>query len=279
VNFEDDLLTLNHKHVSAICNEIIARGLKFNWSAFSRVDTVNPEILRKMRGAGCTWVLYGVESGNQEILDTIKKKITLEKVRESVRMAYDAGISVQASFIVGLPGETKETLQQSLQFARGLGASYGFHVLSPFPGTEVRERAREYGIEILTNDWSKYDCNHPITRTNSVGPDEIAAFLQEYFQQLQRYLASLRKVDKSEQADAEKAERRGPLSATVLKGDVIESLGPVKMEGEPVNGLIKRLAELVPYSRRQIDEEVRNWVKRGLVKYDLKDEYPVWRWA
>jgi len=86
VNMEDDLLTLNPRHVYAFCDEIIARGLKFNWSVFSRVDTVNPELLRKMQEAGCTWMLYGVESGNQQILDTVKKKITLEKIREGVRL-------------------------------------------------------------------------------------------------------------------------------------------------------------------------------------------------
>ena len=279
VNFEDDLLTLNHKHLYAICNEIIARGLKFNWSAFSRADTVNPEILRKMKESGCTWVLYGVESGNQQILDTIKKKITLQKIKDAVVMAKEAGIDILASFIIGLPGETVETMQQSMQFARELRTSYGFNVLSPFPGTEVREKAKEYGIEILTNDWLRYDGNSPVTRTDSAGPEEITAFLQKYFQALKQYLAALEREDKSGQRESARARRRGLLAVALLKGDVIESLGMMKLEGNPVEGLVEKLAELMPYSRQQVNEDISKWVKAGLLKYDIKDGHLVWRWS
>jgi radical SAM superfamily enzyme YgiQ (UPF0313 family) len=158
-----------------------------------------------MKQAGCTWLLYGVESGNQEILDTIKKKITLDKIKDAVEMAKEAGIGILASFIIGLPGETAETLKQTMQFARGLGASYGFNVLSPFPGTEVREKAAEYGIEILTSDWTKYDCNRPVTRTKGAGPEEINAFLQHYFEGLNKYLAYLEAERQSSQGESGKA--------------------------------------------------------------------------
>jgi anaerobic magnesium-protoporphyrin IX monomethyl ester cyclase len=279
VNFEDDHLTLNHQHLNALCDEIIARGLKFNWSAFSRVDTVNPEILHKMKRAGCTWLLYGVESGNQEILDIIKKKITLQKVRDAVEMAKEAGIGILASFILGLPGETPETMRQSLQFAQGLGASYGFHVLSPFPGTEVREKAAEYGIEILTDDWTKYDCNRPVSRTKGAGPDQINALLHEYFEALNRYLVALEKERKASQGESGEAKKRIPLSALILKGDIIESVGMLKAGGDPVESLVAKVAELVPYSRHQISEDVTKWVDQGLLKYTIKDGHMVWDWT
>ena len=279
INFEDDHLTLNHKHLNALCDEIMARGLKFNWSAFSRVDTVNSEILRKMKQAGCTWLLYGVESGNQEILDTIKKKITLQKVKDAVDMAKGAGIGILASFIVGLPGETTETLKQNMQFAQGLGTSYGFNVLSPFPGTEVREKAAEYGIEILTNDWTKYDCNRPVTRTKDAGPEEINAFLQQYFEGLNKYLAQLEKESRASQGESAKEKRRSPLSIAILKGDVIESLTMMKSEGNPVEALVSKVAELVPYSRQQVKEDITKWVDKGLLKYTIKDGHLVWDWT
>ncbi len=279
INFEDDHLTLNHQHLNALCDEIMARGLKFNWSAFSRVDTVNPEILHKMKQAGCTWLLYGVESGNQEILDIIKKKITLEKVRDAVRMAQEAGIGIIASFIVGLPGETAETLKQTLQFAQGLGTSYGFNVLSPFPGTEVREKAAEYGIEILTNDWTKYDCNRPVTRTKDAGTEEINAFLQQYFEALNKYLAQLEKERRASQGESDKEKKRGPLSIAILKGDVIESLGIMKPAGNPVEALAGKVAELVPYSHQQVKEDITKWIDKGLLKYTIKDGHLVWDWT
>jgi len=279
VNFEDDHLTINHKHLNAICDEIMARGLKFNWSAFSRVDTVNSEILRKMKQAGCTWLLYGVESGNQEILDTIKKKITLQKVKDAVDMAKEAGIGILASFIVGLPGETVETLRQTMQFAQGLGTSYGFNVLSPFPGTEVREKAAQYGVEILTNDWTKYDCNRPVTRTKDAGPKEINAFLQQYFEELNEYLTQLEKESRASQGESAKGKRHSPLSIAISKGDVIESLTMMEPEGNPVEALVSKVAELVPYSRQQVKEDITTWVDKGLLKYTVKDGHLVWDWT
>ena len=122
-----------------------------------------------MREAGCQAICFGVESGSQEILDLVKKKSNLDKVKEAMRMTQDVGISALASFIIGLPGETEETLKKTVEFANELhnefGSLYGFHILAPFPGTEVRERAAEYGLEILSNDWTKYDANHVVTRT------------------------------------------------------------------------------------------------------------------
>jgi radical SAM superfamily enzyme YgiQ (UPF0313 family) len=280
VNFEDDLLTLNHKHLYAICDEIISRGLKFNWSAFSRVDTVNPEMLGKMRESGCTHVLYGIESGNQQILDTAKKKITLDKVREAIKMAKDAGIQVMASFIVGLPGETRETLKQSVQFAQELGAPYGFHVLSPFPGTEVREKAKEYGIEILTNNWSKYDCNTAVTRTKGAGPKEIYQTIREYNDLIKRVLNYLEEQGAlGLHSESTKTRRRSPLAVALLKSDVIESLGMMRVEGDPVEGLASAIAEIVPYPLQQIRENLTKWVKDGLLKYDIQDGRMVWSWS
>jgi radical SAM superfamily enzyme YgiQ (UPF0313 family) len=279
INFEDDHLTLNHKHLNALCDEIMTRGLKFNWSAFSRVDTVNSEILHRMKQAGCTWLLYGIESGNQEILDIIKKKITLAKIKDAVEMAKEAGIGILASFILGLPGETPETMNKSLEFAHGLGASYGFHVLSPFPGTEVREKAKDFGIEILTNDWTKYDCNRPVSRTKGAGPEEINAFLQHYFEGLNKYLAYLEAERQSSQEKSGKAIKRGPLAVAILKGDVIESLGSMKLESDPVGSLVTKLTELVPYSRQQVKEDITKWVQDGLLKYTITDGHLVWAWS
>ena len=268
VNFEDDLLTLNHKHLNAVCDEIIARGLKFNWSAFARVDTVTPEILKKMREAGCTWVSYGVESGNQQILDLVKKKITLEKVRYAVEIAKEAGVKVLASFIIGLPGETKETLKDTMDFAQEIQTFYGFHVLAPFPGSEVREEADKYGIEILTNDWAKYDANRAVTRTKGAGPEDINAVLHKYFQGL-----------KQPPPDPAKPRGKSPLAWTLMQSDIIESLGPVSPKGDPIEDLVQRLADIILHSREQISRGIRDWYGRGLLKYDLKDGRVTWRWA
>jgi len=278
VNLEDDLFTINHRHLHAICDEIIARDMRFNWSVFARVDTVNPEVLQKLQKAGCNWLSYGIESGNQQILDTVKKKITLEKIRESVKMAKDAGINVLASFILGLPGETKETLLQTMQFAQELGAYYGFHVLAPFPGTEVREKAEEYGIEILTNDWAKYDANRPVTQTDGAKPEDITAALHKYYRGL-RLTTNKPEEGTLDQAELARAGRYGPLAWVLLQGDVIESVGRIERKGDPVEALVDRIAKIIPYSHKQISDNIKGWVKCGLLKYDLDGGELAWRWS
>ena len=139
-----------------LCRELIRRRLPVTWSIFSRVDTLTPELLNLMREAGCTCMLFGVESGNEEVLKNIKKGITPEKVRNGVKLATEAGIGSFASFILGLPGETPERARETLAFAMELaerwGTQYGFHYLSPFPGTELFEQAKELGIRILTQE-------------------------------------------------------------------------------------------------------------------------------
>jgi len=278
VNFEDDLFTLNHRHVHAICDEIMSRGLKFQWSIFARVDTVNPEILRKLKQAGCDWLSFGVESGNQQILDKVKKKITLEKVRESVNMAHDAGVKVLASFILGLPGETKETILESMEFAQELGAHYGFHVLAPFPGTDVRENAEEFGIEILTSDWSKYDANRPVTRTAGASPQDITAALHKYYRGL-RIMPDRPDETDLDRAEMAKSQRRSPLAWALVNGDVIETLGAISRNGDPAEDLANRIAELIPYPPQQIRENIRSWVGHGLLKYQEQTGQLLWRWA
>ena len=192
ITIEDDLFTLYRKHFMAVCGELIRRNTGIGWNAFSRVDTITPEIVETMAEAGCQAICFGVESGNQEVLDLVKKKSNLHKVKEAMRMTQKVGISALASFIIGLPGETEETLRKTVEFANDLhsefGSLYGFHILSPFPGTEVRDRAGEYGLEILTSDWTKYDANHVVTRTQGANTSAIQAVADEYDATMERYL-------------------------------------------------------------------------------------------
>jgi radical SAM superfamily enzyme YgiQ (UPF0313 family) len=109
-----------------------------------------------------------------------------------MRMTQDVGISALASFIIGLPGETEETLRRTVEFANELhqefGSLYGFHILAPFPGTEVREKAKEYGLEILTSDWTQYDANHVVTRTPGADVAVIQSVADEYEETMERYM-------------------------------------------------------------------------------------------
>ena len=168
INIADDLFTASKKHCLAVCDEILRRQLEIQWTSFARVDTVSRPVLERMKQAGCTAVSFGVESGSPEILTTIKKGITLDQVIHAVSMCNDVGVTPQASFILGLPGETPQTLQQTVAFAehlKGMGVLHGYHLLAPFPGTDVRENSQDYDIQIMSNDWDDYHANQAIVRT------------------------------------------------------------------------------------------------------------------
>ena len=281
---EDDLLTLNHAHVHAICDEIVNRGLKIKWNAFSRVDTVNRELLRKMKQAGCFGLLYGVESGNQEILDRAKKKITLEKVRQAVALAKEMGMKAVASFIIGLPGETRDTMRQSYDFARQLGTPYGFHVLAPFPGTELREKAEEYGITVLTDEWSKYDANRAVTATPDAGAREVTEILRQYYDDVRRYMTYQKtQAREGKLSDAEmrevrlRSERRFVWS--LLKNDCIESLGPLEIGESLTKDLALRLAERFSLPLHQAEEQVMRLEAEGLLVPQVADTHVLWSWS
>jgi radical SAM superfamily enzyme YgiQ (UPF0313 family) len=233
ITIEDELFTLSRKHLRAVCGELISRNMDVRWNAFSRVDTITPEIVETMARAGCQAICFGVESGNQEILDLAKKKSDLHKVRGAMRMTQETGISAIASFIIGLPGETVETLNKTLEFANELHEEYGslcgFHVLAPFPGTEVRERASHYGLEILTDDWTKYDANRAVTATQGAAPGVIQEVADTYEQTTQRYLQYQHWLYANDKLEGYEKKvyvqrRRQSLLWKLLLDDVIEGL-------------------------------------------------------
>jgi len=242
-SFIDDTFTLNHRYAQQICDEIKARHLDIELGSFSRADHLTKELLVSMREAGFTGVLFGVESASQKILNTIKKKIALDEIREGTKLATENGIGVFANFILGLPGETPETARQSMDFARELreeyGAIYGFHLLSPFPGSELYEKADEYGISILSRDWADYDANRPITETADMKAwqaQEISDYCDRavaYAGAEKRHLAESGDLQSNKELE-EKESRE--FAWRLLKGDVIERVGGIKITQNPAQG-------------------------------------------
>jgi radical SAM superfamily enzyme YgiQ (UPF0313 family) len=282
INIVDDLLTMNKKHVYAICDEIEARNLKFPWTAFSRVDTVDRELFTRMREMGCFFVLYGVESGNQQILNNVHKKITPEKVKWAVELARECDIRTLASFIIGLPGETKESLVETVEFAKTLNTHYGFHLLSPFPGTEVRERAEEFGMRILTDDWSKYDANEAIVEHPDVSAEDLLRIDRDYKEGIavyERRLEELRAQGKIPEYDGNRiqGQRRNHIAAALMQSDVIENLGAIK--GERVRELANTLSGYLEHPSDHIEAALDEMIAEGLLSHEASGEGTVWRWA
>lgn len=194
INLADDLFTANKNHCLAVCNEILARRLTVLWTSFARVDTVTRQVLEKMRRAGCTAISFGVESGSPEMLRRIKKGITLEQVEQAMQLCLDCDIAPHASFILGLPGETPQTLAQTLVFGKHLkamGVNHGFHILAPFPGTDIRERIDEYDLQVLSDDWREYHANRAIIRTAGVAPQRMDAIVIDSERRFDQWLADI----------------------------------------------------------------------------------------
>ena len=194
INLADDLFTANRKHCLSMCSEILNRDLQVKWTSFARVDTVSRTILQQMRRAGCTTVSFGVESGSPAMLRQIKKGITLDQVETAMQLCLECGIEPHASFILGLPGETPETMQQTLAFGerlKAMGVNHGFHILAPFPGTDIRERLDRYDLQILSNDWREYHANRAIIRTAGVAPEAMDAVVKEGKRRFDQWLAEI----------------------------------------------------------------------------------------
>ncbi|MEW6266378.1 MAG: radical SAM protein [Thermodesulfobacteriota bacterium] len=224
INIVDDLFTANKKHCHAVCDEILRRGLKVKWTSFARVDTVSREVLAHMKEAGCGAVSFGVESGNAEILKTVEKGITLDGVIAAVQMCNDAGVTPMASFILGLPGETPETVQETVAFGQklnDLGVSHGYHLLAPFPGTKVREESERYGIKILTHDWRQYHANRAIVETASARKAMLDEVAMKWERQFDEYLGHIKEKMKTGEAADEEASILVNLERTVLTYDLL----------------------------------------------------------
>jgi radical SAM superfamily enzyme YgiQ (UPF0313 family) len=269
INIVDDLFTANKKRCMAICDEIIRRGIKQEWAAFARVDTISPPLLAKLKEAGCVSLCFGIESGCQEILNTIKKKITLEKCREAVAMCLEAGLDPMASYIMGLPGETPETVRESMAFAAGLCSNYGFHILSPFPGTEVRDKHEAYGIRILTSDWDRYDANQAVSETDYISHDEIERIVKNFSQKyVDELVDSIHRYERGEAVSAEQETSIKHLNNFVFVRDLIVGEHIERFNGsgngldrkEVISALASHIASLSNYK----EDEALSQLKRLL---------------
>lgn len=143
VFFQDDCFTLNKQRVNEICEQIRDRGLNVGWYCLSRVDSPDTEMLSKMMEAGCKQIFFGIESGNNSILEVMKKQFTSEQARKAVELTASTGIKTGAFFILGYPGETDETILNTIQFATSLPLDYlSFTLPYPIPGTRMYERVK-----------------------------------------------------------------------------------------------------------------------------------------
>jgi len=146
-HFRSDTFTANREWVIDLCRKITDERLNINWVCTSRVDSIDEEIMRWMKKAGCWGISFGVESGSQKMLDLMKKGITVEQIRNTFRLCKKYGIDSFAYFLIGLPWETEETVNESIELAIEIDPSIAeFFIVYPFPGTEFYDIAVREGL-------------------------------------------------------------------------------------------------------------------------------------
>lgn len=145
--FWSDIFTFDRSWVLDLCGSIERAALGINWSSNVKADRIDRDLAQAMKRAGCTLVSVGVESGSQVILDRIGKGMTLDQVRSAFQVLREAGLTTLAYYQVGLPWETRETLEETIRFAQELDSDYAsFFASTPFPGTRFFEYALEQGL-------------------------------------------------------------------------------------------------------------------------------------
>ncbi|MDI7268518.1 MAG: radical SAM protein, partial [Myxococcota bacterium] len=168
-----DSFTLDREFVLEICREIDRRRIPLRWMCNSRVDAFDEELARLMRQSGCDGVSFGIESGDQRMLDRMHKGTTVEQGRRAVAAARRAGIPVLAHFVLGIPGETLETIRRTVAHACELDPDYAqFYCATPQPGTVLWEEATRKGY-LTSADWSRFELNRAVLSTEHLSAADL----------------------------------------------------------------------------------------------------------
>ncbi|MBU4013917.1 MAG: B12-binding domain-containing radical SAM protein [Proteobacteria bacterium] len=183
--FEDDQFLLKKKRVEKICEGILRSKWNITWSCSGRVNSVNDlKFLKLMKHSGCWQINYGIESGNQRILDFAKKEITIDQIEKAVRLTHKAGILSKGYFIFGLPYETEDTMQNTIEFAKSIPLDdISIFMLTPFPGSEMYDIAEQHGR--IDKDFEKMNLLDVVYVPNGLSKEILLnyqrSFMKEFY--------------------------------------------------------------------------------------------------
>lgn len=158
IHFADDNFTTNIKRAIEVCNLLMENNINIPWVPRSgiRVDYINRELFKKMREAGCYHIPFGIESTSQKVLNMCNKGITVEQIKNAIKMAKDFGFEITGYFMIGLPGQTSEDIRKDIEFVEEMELDFiKFGATIPYPGTPLFYIWKREN-RILTYDWSKY---------------------------------------------------------------------------------------------------------------------------
>ena len=291
INIVDDTFTVNHDHAGQVCEEILKRDLNISWSTYARVDNVTGDLMTLMRRAGCETVLFGIESSDENILKTIRKGITPEDIRRGVKIACGAGFRVLTSFIFGLPGETPDSVRNTMAFAdelnKNYGAEYAFHVLAPMPGTELYERAADYSLHFLTRNWANYDANRPVVELPTISKEAVKKAMASYEQAIEQVWDQIR--CRAAEGDDRSRKTIDDIEARtfiwkVLQGDLIDKLGKIATldTADPAGataGLARCIAQKLDSPYETALNQIELLVQKALISPAPAGRGVRWQWS
>jgi anaerobic magnesium-protoporphyrin IX monomethyl ester cyclase len=176
----DDTFTVLRSRTREICAGLKRMGVR--WICESRVNFVNEELLREIADSGCFGIQFGVESGSQTVLDSIRKGITVDQVRKAVRRARELGLLTVCSFMFPHPEDTLETVTETKSLMlelKGQGAVVALSATAPFPGTYLWEHVDELGAKIVSEDLEEFDLMKPVMATRRLTHDQVSAAYED----------------------------------------------------------------------------------------------------
>jgi anaerobic magnesium-protoporphyrin IX monomethyl ester cyclase len=165
--FWDDILIWDREWIIDFCRFLLDREIKIRWTCNGHVNRVEPEVMRLMKEAGCENVRFGIESGSQRILDALNKGVRVERALEALRTCLDAGLTLTLYLMVGMTGESEETIEETARFFKELVTPLNvyhfkkihFFMLTPFPGTRLYDSLRKKGLVDESDDFLRRDCD------------------------------------------------------------------------------------------------------------------------
>jgi radical SAM superfamily enzyme YgiQ (UPF0313 family) len=180
--FWSESFTINSQFASQVAEEIIRRRLDIQWVCNSRVDNVDLPLLEKFVQAGCWMIGYGIESGNQSILETMSKRTTLDQARKAVADAHKAGLEVTGHCVIGYPGETEVTVRETVKFAKDLDLDFAqFYCAVPFPGSDLfSSKTQDY--RLTTEDWFFFEQNFSVIDTPQLKAKKVMDLRRRAYQ-------------------------------------------------------------------------------------------------
>ncbi|MBU0729474.1 MAG: radical SAM protein [Proteobacteria bacterium] len=184
INIDDGTFTTNKKRVIEFCQRLRKEKIDIIWTCNGRVDTLDDEMLAEMKASGCRMIRLGVESGSQEVLDKIKKGLTLKQIEEGVAMVKKHGIQALGGFMFGFPYDTRETVEQTIAFAKKLSPDQvQFSINMSYPGTSLYEYAKENDL-ILAKSFNEFDMTHgPVVKTMDMDREELQHILARVYRE------------------------------------------------------------------------------------------------